>query len=499
MNRSVIATLTGWLKTALPVLFLLLFCTCRVRYSPDWPGDNHLYDTINQTQYPIDTQVIVYKNPNATSTSFQNWLTALKKEQPLVRVLSACANCNTSMFLLYGPDLSNYLQSQTVGTNGGSNGGGPSGGNGPALFCKNFNLRYLPTINFDSILHIINPHPNSIGWTGPFPVNPSWPATNTTGGITVAVFDSGLEPGNPDVTTLSQSCLLTPPGANSLNGWNFAYNNANVNDDISDQHGSRVTKLIMDQARRYNSTNVNILPVKVFDSIGNGDLFHILCAISYAAHSGVKIINASFGFYHYSDPINGIKAENLMHAYLSYYLQNYGMLLVAASGNDSQTEDGIFTKTSGYTANALRNIDSNMFYPAYFAHTDTNIIAVTTAFIDSSKPSPLENISSQTVDIAANCDTVFSDTTTYAFFDPLQPLPTQPTGPYTINTITGSSFSTPIVTGRIAVFYGQLGSKPNKRIIIPFLNRVPPPNGAPPALKTYSAFIQFIMSGEIAP
>jgi hypothetical protein len=93
-----------------------------------------------------------------------------------------------------------------------------------------------------------------------------------------------------------------------------------------------------------------------------------------------------------------------------------------------------------------------------------------------------------------NCDTIYQG---YDFFDPLQVYTTR-RGLYRTKTITGSSFATPIVTGRIAAFYSHLSSKTNKQSIIGQLNRIRVPAGTPPALKIGS-FTQFILNGEIAP
>jgi len=483
----------AWPKMVLPgLLIILLSISCQPKHPHNsWIPDGWGYHSPNDSAYPINNQVVVWKNPDSTEDAFQGWLISLKRERPNVRALAVCANCDADMLLLYDPDqspssLPSYLQSQTVGSNGNSpNPGGPSGGNGPVLFCSNLNLN----------LRELSPDPVTTSTV----VDTSWLVPGTGAGLTIAVFDSGLDsiPGS-EITNLGQTCLLTGD-ASSQNGWNFVYNNSNTRDDIQDLHGTRVTKLIIDQIRRYRGDNINILPVKIFDSTGKGSLYGILCAVAYAANAGAKIINASFGFYHYADAdtSGAFQQENLMHAYLSHYLAKNSMLLVAAAGNDNLEEDTTFAKVTGWTSDTtLRELDTNRFYPAYFALTDTNIISVTTVSPQTHSPSrcPLENFSPKSVDVGVNCDTIYQG---YDFFDPLQVYTTR-RGLYRTKTITGSSFATPIVTGRIAAFYSHLSSKTNKQSIIGQLNRIRVPAGTPPALKIGS-FTQFILNGEIAP
>lgn len=463
------------------MLLLCISCNCHHQSWVGHPG----YQVPNDSLYALKNQVIVWKNPKYSEEEFQKWLTDLKKQRPSVQALAVCSHCDSDMLLLYDTSLLPYLQNQTVGGNGGSVGGGPTGSSGPTLFCGNYRLNARDSGN--SRIEIRKRFPSII--------NLPWLKPKKNGALIVAVFDTGLDTaGDGSIATVPNTCFDIPPGASSNHGWNFCYNNSNTFDDMPDKHGTKVTKMIMDQVQLYGGPNVNILPVKIFDSTGKGTLFGMLCSIAYASGAGAKIINASFGFYHCedADTTNTVKIEHLMDAFLGKYLNSTGMLLVAAAGNDDPREDSIYHQLTGGTA--YRDLDSNRFYPAWFSRTHSNVIAVTTVSEKTQKPSPMENMSMTTVDAGANCDTVAPDGT-YVFYDPMTP-PSTGGGGYTIYTVTGSSFATPIVTGRIAALYNTLTSKTDKHIILPAMNTT---TSGRTVLTKDKALTGAVTDGEVAP
>ena len=480
------ATPYGWPKIALSVLTMFLLgvaCNCHNKSWVDHPG----YTVPNDSLYPIKNQVIVWKKPGSTEEEFQRWLADLKEHRPTVKALAVCSHCDSDMLLLYDTSLLPYLQGQTGTGDGGSTGGGPSGGNGPTLFCGNYQLTPHDP-GFARIDTIRKGFPTAFN-------NYVWPKHKTANPLIVAVFDTGLDTaGTTSVATIPPTCLELPEGANSSHGWNFCYNNSNTLDDMPDKHGTKVTKMIMDQVQLYGGGDVSILPVKIFDSTGKGTLFGMLCSIAYASNAGAKIINASFGFYHCeeADTSNTIKIENLMSAFLDKYLTASGTIMIAAAGNADPHEDSVYHQLTGGTA--YRDLDSNRFYPAYFARTRANIIAVTTVSQGTQKPSPEQNASPRSVDAGANCNAIANDGT-YVFYDPLTP-PKQTGSGYIIYTVTGSSFATPIITGRIAALYSTLTSKTDKHIIIPAMNITA--SGRTVLLKD-PALVNAVVNGEVAP
>ncbi|HEV2483890.1 MAG TPA: S8 family serine peptidase [Puia sp.] len=485
------STRYGWPKTALSafaILLLALSCHCRHGRPIDigWIG-NPGYQAPDTNRFPLKYQVVVWKNPDSSKEQYQRWLSDLKKEVPNVQALAVCSHCDSDMILLYDSTLLPYLQNQTVGGSGGTGSPGPSGNNGPTLYCSNYSVGTHDSARIDTLRRSQFPPRIATNYT--------WPKPTPAGVLTIAVFDSGLDSvGSSVVATVGSTCFETPSGTSSSHGWNFVDNNANTQDDMPDKHGTKVTKIILNQVQQYGGGNVDILPVKIFNSNGQGTLFGMLCGFAYASGAGARIVNASWGFYHYAqtDTAGTLKVENMLGAFMNKYLNATGMLLVAAAGNDDPAEDAIFGSmdhTSDY-----RYLDSNRFYPASFAKTFPNIVTVTTVSQRTQKPSPLENASGNLVDVGAQCDTITPDGS-YVFYDPINP-PKNVGGGYIVYTITGSSFAAPVVTGRIAALYSHLTSKTDKHVIIPAMNTTA--NGRT-VLTIDKALTDSIVHGELAP
>ena len=140
-------------------------------------------------------------------------------------------------------------------------------------------------------------------------------------GVLVAVLDTGVSTRNP---------LLAP---HVTTGWNFVNGNSNTDDrpsgidsngnGIADEdagHGTMVAGLI----NRY-AQGATILPVKVLDSDGAGDLWSIVQGIRYAVSKGAKVINMSVG-----TPKNSALLRNaIKDAWAA------GVIVVTAAGNNN--------------------------------------------------------------------------------------------------------------------------------------------------------------------
>jgi hypothetical protein len=381
--------------------------------------------------------------------------------------------------VLEGPGPDAFIQQAGSGGSGGSSPGTPVGGDAPALYCANIDIsdpsvqsvRARTTPSGDSILPLLKiasaPPP-----TGNIPPPPN---SGVSGGgaentITIAVLDEGdSTTQKPYVRGVSQTCLPDPA---SKKGWNFVAGSDDTHDDSRGLHGSKVTQFIIDQARQYAAAKqpatdaINILPVKVFDSNGKGKLYNILCGISYAANSGAKIINASFGFYEYADTPANRSAAVLLQEHLAHYLPKNNILMIAAAGNDNPHEDTLYRNITGNPFLNPRDLIANPFYPAWLVEDPelrNNLLVVTTVNSKKDSVSPLQNFSDLIVDIGVNCDAVADSAgiVYYIFRDPIftQPYPgTDSNGNsvYYLHTVTGTSFATPIVTGKIAAYYTDL-------------------------------------------
>ena len=459
--------------------------------------------------YP--SQVIIWKNPDSSQISFANWLGQFKDTLRTfgdITDSSFCPNCDSDLLLLSGPGPELFIQQAGSGGSGGSKPGGPGGGGGPAWYCANLNITTpdLPpaVYSFSDSLRPYNPIPTHI--------------LSSKKPIVVAVFDTGL-----DTTAISRSFVYGVPGTclvdpASSKGWNFVAGNANTYDDHPGQHGSIVTRFIIQQVQQYQGLTtptignpavaapagtVSILPVKIFDRTGKGSLYNMLCGLAYAANSGVQIINASFGFYEYADTPTNKVAAVLLGKYMEHYLVKSNMLMVAAAGNANTTADSLYRAEIGVPQANPRNLDSNFFYPACFTTDDllaNNLVVVTTVNNTSRLVSPLQNFSNTVVDIGISCDAIIdsNQTSYYVFTDPRQTISSTTTitnngqTSFLENTVTGTSFATPIVTGKITAFYSQLvgGAKLNKGTLLSGMQTLFPYglNGGSPLLTPNPAF-----------
>lgn len=151
----------------------------------------------------------------------------------------------------------------------------------------------------------------------------SYEALNLPGqSIKVAVLDTGVD-----------YRLLDLKGKIDIaNEKNFVDPNGE-GDALDDHgHGTHVASII--GAVRDNGVsmrgimpNVSILPVKVLDASGSGDTDQIALGIKYAVDAGAKVINMSLG-----------GGESRTMGYMLQYAYERGVTIVAATGNDGQSQ-----------------------------------------------------------------------------------------------------------------------------------------------------------------
>lgn len=147
--------------------------------------------------------------------------------------------------------------------------------------------------------------------------------------VTIFLLDTGL-----DATDINTSYLL--PNApvdncynlNSSSGYN--YTGAAINDSYTDEvwHGTFGFRAITDELTQPN--NIKIVPLKIFDEAGEGNLFDMTCAIYHAIDHNANIINISAGF-------NGQPSAILENAINS--AREQGVFICAAAGNDALNVD----------------------------------------------------------------------------------------------------------------------------------------------------------------
>ncbi|HWQ13286.1 MAG TPA: S8 family peptidase, partial [Roseiflexaceae bacterium] len=150
----------------------------------------------------------------------------------------------------------------------------------------------------------------------------AWARTTGSAAITVAVVDSGVDMGHPDLIG-----RLRDDGRDFVDG----------DDDPSDEngHGTNVAGVIaatLDNAEGVAglAPGVSILPVRVMNRKGFGSDRSIARGIRFAADQGARVINLSLG----ATLMIGAETESEQVTSAIRYAQEQGALVVVAAGND---------------------------------------------------------------------------------------------------------------------------------------------------------------------
>lgn len=228
-------------------------------------------------------------------------------------------------------------------------------------------------------------------WTRSVDLEPAWDITTGSPNVVVGIVDSGVYPDHPDFK------------GRLLPGFNFVDNNSDPMDDSSSQHGTIVSLLA---AGRGNdgvgeagvAWNVKILPVKVINSVGDGNSSAVANGIHWAADHGATVLNLSIGGPDFSQAV----------AREVGYARSRNITVVAAAGNEPTERD----------------------YPA----DDQNVITVG-ASDENNNPADFTSVVNK-VDLAAPGVKIAAY------------LPEKSSDLYVTS---GTSFSAPIVTGVIAL------------------------------------------------
>jgi subtilisin family serine protease len=159
-------------------------------------------------------------------------------------------------------------------------------------------------------------------------------------GVIVAVIDTGIDRGHPDI----KDHLWTDPGeipndnldndndglVDDVFGWNFLDSNRDTMELRSSSqssiagHGTFIAGLIA-----LIAPNAKIMPIRAFSADGVGDAFSVAQGIKYAVDHGAQVINLSFG---------STEDSPVLHDAISYANQR-GVFLIAAVGNENKPND----------------------------------------------------------------------------------------------------------------------------------------------------------------
>lgn len=216
----------------------------------------------------------------------------------------------------------------------------------------------------------------------------AWDFSTGASSVVLAVVDTGVQSSHPDLA------------GRVLAGYDFANNDSDPSDDNG--HGTSVAGTAAAAGNDGIGVagvawKVSILPVKVLDAAGSGYYSSIANGITYAADRGARVINLSLG---------GTASSTTLQSAVNYALGK-GCVIVAAAGN---------------------NGNSTTVYPAAYA----NVIAVSAL---------------------NNADALTSWSSYGSFVDLCAPgeniTTTAPGSGY--STVSGTSFSSPIVAGVAAL------------------------------------------------
>jgi thermitase len=228
-----------------------------------------------------------------------------------------------------------------------------------------------------------------------------WEISTGSTTVTIAIIDSGIDAFHPDLIT------KVLPGIDYIDGDNIPQ------DEYG--HGTHVAGIAA--AASNNSIGVSgvswgaqILPVRVLNAVGDGNYANLSAGIIWSVDHGAQIINLSLG---------GTLPNNTLKIAVDYAI-NHGVMLIAAAGND-----------------ASGNLRYPARYPSVIGVGSTNSIDQRSGFSNQGTG----------LDLVAPGEAIFS---------------TNPGGGY--GNRTGTSMSTPYVSGLAAILWGMSGMPGSQRV-----------------------------------
>jgi subtilisin family serine protease len=259
--------------------------------------------------------------------------------------------------------------------------------------------------------------------------------------VVIAVIDSGVWIDHPD---LKQAIWTNPKEIagnkkdddkngyiDDYNGWNFVDNNNKM--DPKNDHGTSVAGIIAGQVG--NNIGVagiapdsKIMPLIVCNA-KECPKKAIIDAIKYAANNGAKIINLSLGS-------NGYVTYSAEYTAAIKYAYDKGVLVVASAGNGNIKA----------TTQVGKDLSTSMVSPVCNESDVNMVVGVGSTAKSSYLKTNWSNYSDKYVDVWVRGDDLISTT-----------MPSFSKG-LSYNTIDGTSFSAPIVSGSAALL---ISTNPN--------------------------------------
>jgi len=274
----------------------------------------------------------------------------------------------------------------------------------------------------------------------------------------LAVIDTGID------TTLFSSgvnnIIWKVPGVNPLTNFIYPSGAGGFQDDHFNYHGTNVSSIILNEFADVSYPRLMVL--KAMDSLGSGTVFSVSCAISYAIQNKASLINMSFGYFGNRDTV--------LAKYFSLANKD-SIILVCAAGNASGPRENLCA--AGVNPNNELK-PGHLFFPACFSKEFTGNVITVAGLNEVLSPCYYQNYSKEYVSLGVknqiNC----------CFFNSL----------IGATNIEGSSFATPVASGRI----GRLKlNETNKRLGIFYLQSIltsQTPALTPAEISTAGSFIK---------
>ena len=244
-------------------------------------------------------------------------------------------------------------------------------------------------------------------------VRDAW-AFSTGRARTVAVLDTGVEFGHPDLA------------GRTVPGHDFVSNDGDASDDNG--HGTWVSGIIAANANdgigiAGISWQDRIMPVKIMSANGTGDTSDLTAGIVWATDQGANVINMSVGGFPYSQFVHDAVR----------YAWNHGVVLVGAAGN---------------------NAVSGPFYPASYPE----VISVSATQVDDE----FTHWSNYGADVDVSAPGASILTTNCAACKPIEQ---DLSGDHRYTYISGTSFAAPNVSGVVALILARYPTMSNGEIV----------------------------------
>ncbi|PWT96343.1 MAG: hypothetical protein C5B52_16015 [Bacteroidetes bacterium] len=242
----------------------------------------------------------------------------------------------------------------------------------------------------------------------------------------IAIIDTGLD--TTRFTSRIGSLIWGLPGTGTI--FSVIPNESYfvLNDPNHVQHGTAVTGIVLNQIP---DTKPKIMSIRAFDARGGGSIYTVSCALSYAIKNHVNLINASWGYFG--------DVDSVLFKYISKASEN-GIPIIAAAGNTRGHHNPTSVcPTSENTTNDLSLPGRQLFYPGCFSTQFSNMVTVTTlasAGGELQLPCFYQNYSNVFVNVGVLTKTG-------------RQCCTFPHPSATDRLMEGSSFATPVVTGRM--------------------------------------------------